>query len=339
MPLMFLSGKERRANGEIITGNHILRAMDNIPVYYARPDTPLTMLQRTVEMGRVVREVLGPGTGIYANGYPCSGGYSLLIDSYNTPPLVQEIQRHIMQERDNARTLLGNRASDRYHCLSKGAMSEANMIGTAGGKIDYTEQIYKCPHCKPSVQRLFASFPDVDIYAIVDDCPPPEVLSRIDMEGRRRGLFQKYTNLPGIIQAYANLGDTSPPLAIDYFMVKKDDIRKILGAIKGCDWVNLKVPCQMLRNGTQTYRPSFLEFGKNLVLDLQLIFPDGEMHVLLENAVTELLNTISSDDLLSMFQDNSTASSKLLYADPVIQRAVKLRHDMIRSQGLKSLES
>ena len=66
MPLMFLSGKERRANGEIITGNHILRAMDNIPVYYARPDTPLTMLQRTVEMGRVVREILGPGTGIYA---------------------------------------------------------------------------------------------------------------------------------------------------------------------------------------------------------------------------------------------------------------------------------
>lgn len=339
MPLMFLSGKERRANGEIITGNHILRAMGNIPVYYTRPDTPLSMLIRTIDIGHEVHNILGPGTGIYGTGFPFSGGFNLLLDSCGPPPLIQEIQRYTNQQRDKAYELLGPKGSEAYHCLSEGVMPEHSMLGAGGSGTDYTEQIYNCPHCEPSLQQLCAPVPDLDICAIVDDYPSPEVLLQIDMAGQRRNLHSKYSNVPNIMQAYANLDHSLPPLAIDFVIVKRGDIVERLPYIQSGNWVNLKIPCQMIRHGTQTYRSNFLDFGKDVVLNLQAIKKDQAIHPLLEATVTGLLSTTSSDDLLTTFYNTATATNRWLYTDPVIQSTVKLRHDLIRSQGLKSIES
>lgn len=326
-----------QAPREIITGSFVMKAVDNIPKYFARPDTPLKMMRRTIEMCQVVSEMLGGDTGIYANGFPFSGGYNLLVNSSEPPPIVQEIQRYTKQKSNDVNELLTDKAHVPYHCLSDGIMPEHTMVGVDGKGTDYTEQIYRCPHCNPRVQQIFAPFPDIDIYAIVKDYPSPEKLLDITRLGENMGLYPKYKNLSGIINSFANFDETNPPpLSIDYFFVTESDVLEKLNNFNEKDWVNLKVPCQMVRFGTQTFRKDFLELGKNLGLDIQTIISKGKMHQLIEQATKKLLETDSSR-LLNDFQKNSTSSSKLLYTDPVIAETVKLRHDMIRSEGMSSL--
>lgn len=322
---------------EVITGDTIIKAINNVPKYFARLDTPIKMMNRTIEMCQVLNEMLGGNEGIYANGFPFSGGYNLLVNRDCPPPSVQEVQRHTKQNSTKVSELLGDKASEPYHCLSNGEMPENRMVRVDGNGTDYTKQIYNCPHCSPTVQQIFAPFPDIDIYTIVKDYPSSEKLIDITKQGEIRGLYPKYKNLRGIINAFANLNEAlPPPLPIDYFFITESDIVNRLVALNNNGWINLKVPCQMVRFGTQTYRKDFLELGKNLGLDIQTIISNGKIHELIERATKKLLET-DTNQLLGNFQQFSNSSSKLLYADPVIKESVKLRHDLIREEGMKSL--
>lgn len=322
---------------ETITGNIILKAADNVPKYFAKPSTPFEMMQRTVEMCQVVNEILGENAGIYTNGFPFSGGYNLIVNSSKTPPIVQEIQGYTSQKSADIEKLLGDKLSKPYHCLNEGAMLEHAMIKADGQGIDFTEQIYRCPHCSPKVQQIFAPFPDIDIYAIVKEYPSPDILFEIAKQGEERDLYPKYKNLYGIISYFANSKLVSPaPLAIDYFFVTESDIEERLNLLNKRDWINLKVPCQMVRFGTQTFRSDFLELGKNIGLDIQTITSKGKIHKLIEGATKRLLEN-DSNQLLDDFLQKSTSSSRLLYTDPVISATVKMRHNMIRTEGMNSI--
>ncbi len=339
---MALHGKEHQsiqepAPRETITGNVILKAADNLSKYFAKPSTPFEMMQRTIEMCQVVNEILGENAGIYTNGFPFSGGYNLIVNSNKTPPTVQEIQRYTSQKSADIKKLLGDKLSEPYHCLNEGAMLEHTMIRADGQGIDFTEQIYRCPHCNPKVQQIFAPFPDIDIYAIVKEYPSPDILLEIAKHGEERDLFPKYKNLHGILSYFANFKlDSSAPLAIDYFFVTESDIEERLSLLNKRDWINLKVPCQMVRFGTQTFRSDFLELGKNLGLDIQTISSKGKIHSLIEDATKKLLKN-DSNQLLDNFLQQSKSSSRLLYTDPVISETVKMRHNIIRTEGMNSI--
>lgn len=322
---------------EKVTYGKLVKAIENISFFYKNPKTPIMMAARTIEIAdKTLRILSGECINIYSNGYPFSGGYNLLLNGEQTP-IVSEIVRFTDQQKSELEAQIKNPLKE-YHCLGEGIMKEEQMLSPDGKGMDFTEQIYKCPECQPPLQKLFYPFPDLDLYILVDEYPSVEALHQIQEVGRGLGLFPKYTNLSGMLNFFARNSDPSnkPPLAIDYFFVKKEDVKNTLQAFSdGSDWVNLKIACQMIRYGTQTFRGSFLEIGKNLTLDLQpMKQTDQQLKTNLEAVLQLFLTKNTTEDLLERFSRTSKSSSKNLYSDSVIQESVGLRHKLIREQGL-----
>lgn len=329
--------KEVFAPVEKVTYGKLVKAIENISFFYENPKTPIIMANRTIEIAdRTLRILSGKGINIYSNGYPFSGGYNLLFNGEQTP-IVNEIVRFTNQQKSELEAQIQNPLRE-YHCLGDGIIREEQMLSPDGKGTDFTEQIYDCFECQPSLQKLFYPFPDIDLYILVDEYPSVEALHQIQQAGRNLGLFPKYINLSGIVNFFAGNSDplSNPPMAIDYFFVKKEIVKNTLQSfLDGDNWVNLKIACQMIRYGTQTFRSSFLEFGKNLTFDLQPIKQtDQQLKTILETILQSFLEKKRTDELLKEFAKTSKSSSKNLYSDPVIKESIYLRHKLIREQGL-----
>lgn len=242
-----------------VTFGKISKALENAIAYYKDPATPSRLIERETEMCQQIKKhCCLKIKAFYGSGYPFWAYYT---QKDKNAPLIHEIIRHI---RDFKRIVDSNDPDKPHHCLSE--FDETKLVTTFKKGLNLRKTAYRCKKCKPNIPEIFYVMPDGDVYFIVDKYPNQKEIAKIEQVGKAQGFFPLYSSLNEIIESFAN-NEKIPKMSFDYVFVKKDDFVKKLKST--CSWQKAKIPCMILRYGTESIRKNWLDLGWNMVLGLQ----------------------------------------------------------------------
>jgi len=312
-----------------VTYGRISQALDGVIAYYRNPFANQRLLEREMELCRRVKSELGDNArAFYGTGYPFWAYYSI---GRENAPLTAELVRFISE----VKGLIKLDGKTPHHCLSQ--LNEARLRTPFREGIDLGDIGYdRCVQCSPTIFQIFYAMPDADIYIIVGRYPTSNELNRVEAAGAGLGFFPLYRNLEGIINSFA--AGQEAPMKCDYVFVTQNEFTASLE--RGTDWQALRVPCMLLRYGTESFRENWLDVGADMVFSLQPFAQhDQSVRATFERYLIELFSSRSSDEILREGLDSKIIHGhfkKFLRMGPVSD-SFATRHNLGKSGLIKEI--